>query len=164
MSLSSGQGCGRPQDRGHWAGRALRTAPQEEPSPGNSEQFRQTTGPPGFLPCPHRLPCQRQRVCETLSGGQWELEGPRGSLSVVTIFLRSPREGGFRKTAIHTVIGSSCCGRQAPDGGPTISGPRPPDLRAPPCRPTFPGPPQMQGLPGCSYRVGSVVEGLWSER
>ena len=44
-------------------------AQQEELSPGNSEQCRQTTEPPGFLPSPHRRPCQRQRLCETLPGG-----------------------------------------------------------------------------------------------
>lgn len=114
---------------GQGARRASRRAPPEEPSPGSSEQCRQTTGPPGFLPCPHRLPCQRQRVCETLSGGQWELEGPPGSLAVVALFLHSPGEDGFLMTAIHTVIGPSCCGGPAPGGGPTTarllaSGPR----------------------------------------
>lgn len=61
---------------------------------------------PGFLPSPHRLPCQRQRVCETLLGGQWGLEGPPSSLAVVTLLLHSPGEGGFPKTAICIVMGS----------------------------------------------------------
>lgn len=125
---------------------------QEEFSPGNSEQCRQTTEPPGFLPSPHKPPCQRQRVCETLPGGQWELKGPQGSLAVVTLFLRSPGEGGFLKTAIHTAMGSSCCGGQAPDGDLSpVSGPRLSHPRAPPYRPISPGPPQMQGTPGLRW-------------
>lgn len=80
---------------------------------------------PSFLPSPHRLPCQRQQVCETLPGGQWELKGPQGSLTVVTLFFCSPGEGGFLKTAIHAVMESSCCGRRAPDSNPIM--PRAPD-------------------------------------
>lgn len=102
MSLRDRQDQGRHQDRGRWPGRAPRRAPQEELSPGNSEQGRQTTGPPGFLPSPHRLPCQRHQVCETLQGGQWELKGFQGSLVVVTLFLHGPGEGGFLKMAIRT--------------------------------------------------------------
>ena len=50
---------------------------------------------------------------------------------MVTLFLHSPGEGGFLQTAIHTVIGPSCCGSQAPDGGPDIWAP---GLQAPgPC-------------------------------
>lgn len=102
----------RATGQGALAGRALKRAPQEGFSPGNSEPCWQTTGPPGFLLPAHRLPRQRQRVCETLPGRQWELKGPQGSLAVVALFLHGPGEGGFLKMALHTVMGSSCCGRQ----------------------------------------------------
>ena len=102
----------RAAGQGALAGRALKRAPQEGLSPGNSEPCWQTTGPPGFLLPAHRLPRQRQRVCETLPGRQWELKGPQGSLAVVALFLRGPGEGGFLKMALHTVMGSSCCGTQ----------------------------------------------------
>lgn len=118
---------------------------QEELSPGNSEQCRQTTEPPGFLPSPHRPPCQRQRVCETLPGGQWKLKGPQSSLAVVTPFLRSPGEGGFLKTAIHTAMGSSCCGGQAPDGDLSPQS-QVPGLHTPGLLPVGP---YLPGLPRC---------------
>lgn len=139
MSLRDRQDQGRHQDRGRWPGRAPRRAPQEELSPGNSEQGRQTTGPPGFLPSPHRLPCQRHQVCETLQGGQWELKGFQGSLVVVTLFLHGPGEGGFLKMAI-ALMGSSCWGRQAPGGGPATPGCWSPGPRLLPTAPISWGP------------------------
>lgn len=117
---------------------------------------------------PHWLPRQRQLVCETLSGRQWELEGPQGSLPVVTLCLRSPGEGGFLQTAIHTVIAPSCCAYRHLMAAPPAQAPGLQTLGLGVPAPLPEGPHLLSTL-RCRDSLGTAVgwdlgEGLWSER